>query len=799
MSNFAPTSTRNPKTFATQRNDAPRNVAAATRFVLNLAPISFEDAEVKIGVFNYAGRAHERDAHLRALREQHWSTHVFRRHESNKIISVGTAPNAPLIGDTSETLRLSEHLGLCAALIRNALLSSLARWGRQSSGYDPIRVLGTAANENLLTAALPQGLSCPDWLAVRPQFELTVRVVELDRRKPFVGLALETYSKLLIGMNCADLIAQDFPIDDLYVGRLVAENDTRLASYFQLAGRVQTVQDNVLLLDDARPELTSLNADEAFLDSNRHNFNSCLSHVFRNRMPEVKASLERQLAQFQSGPVRLEKLRSVVFKLGGRDLQIVPDVPLTIGSFLSEETRDFPPVQTAPRPVYVFNLLGTHTDNWHDRGLKQYGPYSAETLTPSRPRLCIICQKHRRGHVEQFLHKYLNGVQAQGGGQRYPPYPKGFTRQYGLEGISYEFFETDGDTANDYRRAAMRAIEQQTGGAKWDLALIQIDERFHKLYGGDNPHLVTKAAFLTQQIPTQHFEMETALAPNNQLGYILNNIALASYAKLGGVPWLMQADRTIAHELVIGLGSAHIGQGRLGKKERVVGITTVFSGDGNYWLSNLSRAVSADDYEEALLASLRKTISHVRRAMNWEEREHVRLIFHSFKPMKDAETNAVKTLMAELGDHDVHYAFLHVVQDHPYLLFDEAQEGVQDYQYRVTKGVFAPLRGRYLRLSNMETLLTLTGAQELKRPQDGMPRPLLLRLHRGSTFYDTSYLAKQVHTFASHSWQSFHPAPLPVTILYSQMVARMLGQLETVPRWNAEVMLGHIGTTRWFL
>jgi hypothetical protein len=73
--------------------------------------------------------------------------------------------------------------------------------------------------------------------------------------------------------------------------------------------------------------------------------------------------------------------------------------------------------------------------------------------------------------------------------------------------------------------------------------------------------------------------------PDSQLIYVLNNMALATYAKLGGVPWLMTADQTIAHEVVFGLGSANVGEGHFGDRKRIVGITTVFTGEGKYHLS----------------------------------------------------------------------------------------------------------------------------------------------------------------------------------------------------------------------
>ena len=104
-----------------------------------------------------------------------------------------------------------------------------------------------------------------------------------------------------------------------------------------------------------------------------------------------------------------------------------------------------------------------------------------------------------------------------------------------------------------------------------------------------------------------------------------------------------------------------------------------------------------------------------------------------------------------------------------------------------------------LELGNREVLLSLTGPREVKRPEDGIPRPLFLSLHRDSTFTDMTYLTRQVFTFACHSWRTFLPASVPVTIQYSNLIARALGNLSLLDRWNPEVMLGRIGTTRWML
>ncbi|HEX8091169.1 MAG TPA: Piwi domain-containing protein [Blastocatellia bacterium] len=763
------------------------------RLILNLAPIRFDDAEVQAGIFTY-----ESKEQLKALRAQHNSTHIFRR-DGDQIICVPVIAGAAEIGDSQQTIKLKSNLYLSATLMRNALLNYLHGIGRQILDYCPIEFIANGSGEDLLASSLPPDVIRPTWLSVRPLFEADVRVINLDRQPSLVALVLNVRTKRNISLPCDELIADSFPIVGCYVGHNLPSGDKRVEPHFQTVGRVEGVSGGKLVLNDAREGFSSINASDAILSSSWEAFDRCLAHVFSEQTPDIKRRLDAQLTAFRTGPNRLEKLRKVIKYFGGLGLKMIPGVSFTIESFLSEGANAiFPRVQEAPRTIYVFDPTGKQTNTWHDKGLDDYGPYTAQTFTPSIPRVCVICQAEHKGQVEQFLYKFLYGVNYQG--KNRAPFLNGLAGKYKLDDVSLEFFTSEDDSAHAYQKAVRQALaKQRDEDIRWSLALVQIDERFHALYGEDNPYLVTKMAFLSHQIPVQEFEIETALLPDYQVGYVLNNMALATYAKLGGVPWMIKADPTIAHELVIGLCSASIGEGRLGKRERIVGITTVFTGDGNYWLSNLSEAVPLDDYKEALLASLEATVTNVRRDMNWQKREHLRLVFHSFKPFKDIEAEAVKEVVSGLTDYDVDLAFLHVAEDHPYLLFDEMQKGVRDFKTKAVKGVLGPNRGQFFRLSKNEVLITLTGASEVKRPEDGLPRPILLRLHRNSTFDDTTYLARQVFAFSCHSWRSFFPSPMPVTVLYSELIAKLLGQLAPLPQWNADVMLGRIGKTRWFL
>jgi hypothetical protein len=783
-----------------------------TQFVLNVAPVVFDEkAETQVGLIPY-----ENHEQLRSLQESHRSTHVIRRHKlstlddehdtTNQIVAIPLVENAPQVGVTYRKLMLREHLGHVAALIRESLISFLVGFPRRVLDYRPITFLAEATGDNVLHKSLPKGITCPPWLGVNPLFELDVRVLEIVRDRPFVGICINLFTRRRIEATCQQMLDDGFPIIGQYVKRLLDSHDPRIQRHLQLVGKAASVDGGMIRLVDHRDDFTEISASAAYLETAA--FDDVLRHVFTTNYGAIRSRLDSSLQRFNDGVEKLSRLERLRTYIEGRPLSFLPGLTWIIGRFLAEADGTLPPMRPAPPVTYVFDSTGHKTDTWHVRGIDKHGPYSTPTFSPTEPRICVICQKPHRGRVEQFVRKFLHGIghnhsNSTGSGQpvRRQPFEKGFVRKYALQDAKTKFFEVEDRTADAYRTSIHLALQSMNGRHfRFDLALVEIEESFHLLKGASDPYLVTKAEFLSHQIPVQEFEFETTEIPDKRLHYVLNNMGLATYAKLGGTPWLVRANLPIAHELVIGLGSASVGEGRLGERERVVGITTVFSGDGNYCVSTVSKAVAFSDYEVELLASLRQTITRVSKSMNWQPKDHVRLVFHAFKPFKNVEADAVKNLVQGLGDYQVEYAFLHVVETHPFMLFDKKQEGVWAYDGTgKKKGNFAPERGHFLRLSGNEALIVLTGPKELKQASDGMPKPVALKLGRGSTFRDVTYLTQQVNTFACHSWRGFDNSPLPVTLMYSELIARLLGKLGAVPFWNPSQMYGKIGETRWFL
>src|SRR5665213_305814 len=122
--------------------------------ILNFSPIHFEDQEISVGRLPYGT---DGDETLKALRREHSGTHVFLREGAASIVGVPVVVGAPIIGK-DESIHLKEHLGVVAALIRNALLEGVSELGRQAGSYEPLRV---RSSKDLLRLSCPHGVAPP--------------------------------------------------------------------------------------------------------------------------------------------------------------------------------------------------------------------------------------------------------------------------------------------------------------------------------------------------------------------------------------------------------------------------------------------------------------------------------------------------------------------------------------------------------------------------------------------------------------------------------------------------------------
>lgn len=726
---------------------------------LNAFPLKIPEVELEVLQVSYDKKT------LDGLRAKYGSTHLFRRQGENILIFSGDG-KFPVSG-TLYKIALKDNFGIFCSLVKDGLVRHFAGLGRNPSGFNPIEFVSAKPEDNLLMPIL--GDAYP--FKVCAKYSIDTRIVQ-----GFPCLVIDCTTRYVLKKNVLFFLNSGFDLIGRYI---VTEQDKGCR---KLLGSVNDCKGETLSV--ARPDGQSVQVDakDVFLEASRTNFYDYLLHTHGQQKDAIVERIRQSVSIFNGGEKK--KCRIDVLK---KYIQS-KTIPLIDGTRI--EIEDAPDIQKdcgqMQKPLFVFNDNG-ETD-WVETGLTQYGPYTKRTFDRNDPSVCVICAQRDKGRVEQFVRKLLKGIS----NSKY--FRGGLEGKFTLGTSRVEIFTTASDSVVAYKNAIEAAIRKKADdGGRWDLALVEVRQSFKKLKVTENPYYLGKSLFFLHQVPVQDFTIELLVQSDNSLGYSLNNMALACYAKMGGVPWLLKSSPTLSHELVIGIGSAYIEQARGADIQRIMGITTVFSGDGSYIVSNTSKAVAPETYCEALTSVLSETIEKIQKRMNWQKGDTIRLIFHAqVKKFNKEEVEAVRSLIKKYWEYQIEYAFLKISEDHGLHMFDSATIDLQ-------KGRLAPMRGKTYKLSKHEMLVYLIGQRELRQQTDGHPRGVILDVHKDSTFKDIKYLSTQLYNFASHSWRSYFPNPMPVTISYSDLIARNLGWLNQLPGWNDSVMNGKIGQSQWFL
>lgn len=727
--------------------------------VLNAFPLKIPELELDVLEIPY-----NKDI-LDELRINHRKTHTFRR-QGNSILIFSMDGTFPVSG-TQQSINLKDNFGIFCSLVKDGLIRHLIELGRNPLGFNPIELISIKPEDNLLAPIL--GETYP--FKICAKYTIDTRIIN---GHPY--LVIDCTTRKVIKENCFFFLSNGFDL----IGRYVVSEQQD--GYKKFLGVITAINGEILSVTRPDGQIVQTNARETYLEANLTNFEDFIFHTDGIRKDAIVEKIRQSISIFNGGENKkknIDRLRTYIQS---------KFIPLINGSYI--EIEDSPNIQQECRqmqkPVFVFNDNGEA--DWTEKGLSQWGPYTKRTFDRNDPSICVICAQYDQGRVEQFVHKLLKGIPS----SKY--FKSGLEGKFALGTSRVEVFTTATENLEGFKNAIEAAIRKKAeDGGRWDLALVQVRQSFKKLKIEENPYYLGKSLFFLHQVPVQDFTIELLSQSDYSLSFSLNNMTLACYAKMGGVPWLLKSSRTLSHELVIGIGSANIGQERGTHGQRVMGITTVFSGDGSYIVSSTSKAVVPEAYREALTSTLSETIEKIQKRMNWLKGDTIRLIFHAqVKKFNKEEIEAVRAVINKYREYQIEYTFLKISEDHGLHMFDSSTSGLQ-------RGRLAPMRGKTFKLSKHEMLVYLIGQRELRQDTDGHPRGIILDVHKESTFKDIQYLSAQIHCFASHSWRSYFPNPMPVTITYSDIIARNLGWLNQLPGWSDSIMIGKIGHSQWFL
>lgn len=702
----------------------------------------------------------------------------------------------PLTGDadlpgTRESLDTQQYIRLFSSLAREAVFRHLKS---MTGGYRVTRRRPPTVESIKQKNIIPEAAGLPDWMQKRRTLVFETRTLSSNDRPDYVVLTCAERFRPVIDRNCAELSAANVTLLGRYVATWTPSADVQLADQLRLAGRVRGLEGEVLLLDDHGDGADRVRLEDAYLEPSLRNFRAVVEALKFDGAERSLRAIQEAEGKLREGKRQLDDLQKSLRWLAKQDLQVAHGVPLKFGDVMAQGAdRSFPFVEVFEKAKLSFDPSGSGTMSWSQGGLDRHGPYDSSSFERKRPRIAVVCEARERGKISNAIADFLNGVPDAQNQSGLKPHETGLLGRYKLQRAQVEFFESRSDSAADFTWAARLALAAAAeSGEPWDLAVLQVRRAWKDRLPSDSPYWGAKAAFLKRDVPVQAFSVEMLEMGQFEYACALANASLASYAKLGGTPWLLQSRPSTDHELVFGLGSHTRKEGRRGAGERVVGITTVFSSQGHYLLDARTGAVAFEDYPAALRSMLVEAIERVRRDEAWRASDAVRLVFHAFIQMRRETADAVIDAVEGLGLNRVSFAFLHIAEDHPFTVFDQAMEK--------GRGAFGPKRGQAVELSGQEWLVSMTGREQMKAKFQGLPDPVLLRLHERSTFRDMRTLAKQAADFGCHSWRTFSNARVPITLLYADEIAKQLAGLEMTPGWDSEdAAVSHIMRRPWFL
>ena len=729
------------------------------------------------------------------LRAEH--PHWALWHRGDDVLAVPVSEGVDPRGEEVE-LECGEELRFLSYLVN----ASLPRHIRHYEAYRTRPYTFLAQKDELVAAALGavgiQPTALLQGFEIRPRYALEVRLAELRNDQAFLGLFVDIGTRRLVTASLGELVSAGLDLVGLDVIRREPEPGSPM-----LVGRIDSVGDGVVTLSESLAGETTVDAPAVTLEGSSTVFRRCLSQLLGGGYERFEQARRIEEDRLLTGPDLERQIKAMgEFLARNSPLSLAPGLECTIGERIAiTNDADYQTVVRASPVEYCFDAAKTKRAQLAWTGIDAHGPFSRETFARKSPRIAVVFPDTVQGPVEAFLRYLRDGIQPQRGRAAYGG---GLAKIYGLANPEFVFVQVPWLRAGDrgvgasYREAIERFLERQESA---DAAIVVLLDEHADLRGVDSPYLTAKALLLMAGIPSQEMRISKVRQRPDSLQWILQNVTLALYAKMGGVPWTVDHDLTINDEIVIGIGTAELSGSRFEQRQRFVGITTVFRGDGNYLLNNISREAPYQDYAETLRASTLQVLREIRERNGWQQGDTVRIVCHSAKPLRKVDVGEiVGDCVKELaGEQTIEFAFVTVGSEHPYKLTDRSQRGLEVRDSAARKGQYAPERGTIVQIGRYQRLLAVNGPRLVKRAGAPLPDPLLVRLHPASDFRDLTYLTEQILKFTSLSWRSTLPVREPVTIYYSELIATLLARFRELPDWSPAMLNTRLRASRWFL
>lgn len=389
------------------------------------------------------------------------------------------------------------------------------------------------------------------------------------------------------------------------------------------------------------------------------------------------------------------------------------------------------------------------------QGLKKFGPYDYSRFDKAEIKCGVIYQDNPLSLKDYLVDGLTNGEGSFVGFQKLFRVPLIFEEE---QPVTTE--------TKDLERAIDKLINKGL-----DLVFIIAPAANSELYRA------SKIKLLGNGIASQVI-INKRLGEQSQRPWILENIALASYAKVGGTPWVI-ANTVPKNQLILGVSRV-----KDFNEKMLVGFVTLFTKDGDFlFLHSKAPVIEWEKYVESLTLLIVEAIEEYENKRGPPEE----IIIHLPKRPGYREVDAIKRALGSISRH-IPYALLHLNEYSTFRVFDSGHR------------TFIPECGLKVDISQHEAVLLIDGRIGDSRRRIGVPRVLDIIMDKRSTssFSDFGNLVNQVYALSRVNWRGFNAASIPVTVNYSRLIAQMVREVGA-DNWNQIIAEGKLRDKSWFL
>lgn len=463
-----------------------------------------------------------------------------------------------------------------------------------------------------------------------------------------------------------------------------------------------------------------------------------------------------------------------------------------------------PPYNILDEPFLSFDASDSSKRDQHPlRGIIRFGPYTNSIFAAYTPRVRVALVGPRSGmsSIERLISD-VAAAHSPGDRKEYvPPFP-GFERAFGvpleiadretrIEWPDQEPWAGTGERPEDaVRRLAGAALQRLSlVRDRFEVAVVYFPDRWMRGLRTEttDAHDELKGAAALLAIPTQILNDRSFVF--RYKASIAWRLAIAFYVKAGGVPWKLSplpgaSDRCasigLAYSLRLGPGGAHF----------ITCCSQVFDADGGGMqfvafeardpvtsIDDVRRNpfLGREDMRAVLARSLR--IYQARNAGTLPRR----LVVHKTTPFKSSEVEGAFDALAAVPEVEL----LEVRSNSAWRGVWLARSTRPGSRSEATK--YPIPRGSMMHTSGHSVLLWIAGnapsvsaTRDFYQGKRGIPRPISLVRHSGKGPLEVS--AQEVLALTKMDWNNDALYdPVPVTIKYSQRLARTIAFVPELP------------------